>query len=202
MKILITGTSSGVGAGLARSLMTGHDIISLNRSILDLSLIDQVQQYDIPQIDMLINCAGVDIGGKIDFTNHQSTNVVEIMNTNLVSPMLLVQKALIKNNKCKIVNITSTNNKKYYANNLAYSLSKKALSLFGDMLRVDYPELNYLEVQLGLTKTNFNINRYNNGKCMDRYIDIYSNPHLTIEQASAHIVSILFDQTTFIEVSV
>lgn len=198
MKIIVTGTSSGIGENLTRALHD-HEVIALSRKQLDLSDVGAVENFQFDPVDMLVNCAGTDLGGKIDFVNHRISEVVSIINTNLLAPMLLAHRALLNNSHCKIVNITSTNNKRYYANNLAYSLSKKSLSDFGKMLSVDYPDLRLLEIQLGLTRTNFNQNRYRTAP--KRFRDIYQQEHLTAEQATERIISVLFDDTIkFIEI--
>lgn len=202
MKILVTGTSSGIGAELVQQLnkMSTHIVVPVTRDHLDLSNIDAVQQYELPVIDMLINCAGTDCGGKIEFINQAQASISTILTTNLLSPVLLSHKALVLNSECKIVNITSTNNKQYWPNNLAYSLSKKALGEFGNMLQVDHPAVKYLEIRLGLTKTRFNQNRYVGYE--DRFTDVYCNAHLTTGVAVDRIVSALFDNTIkFIEVA-
>lgn len=199
MRILITGTSSGIGQELSNRLQH-HDVVAPTRQQLDLSDIVSVTAYDPGVCDILINCAGTDCGGKIDFINHQTQQVVDILNVNLVAPVILSKHVLVHNAQCKIVNITSTNNNRYYANNLSYSLSKKALSEFGTMLKVDYPDVDYLEIRLGLTKTNFNQNRYRNDP--DRFVDIYQNTHLTVTQAVDVMVPAMFDSNIkFIEVA-
>lgn len=199
MRILITGTSSGIGQELSNRLQH-HDVVAPTRQQLDLSDIVSVTAYDPGVCDILINCAGTDCGGKIDFINHQTQQVVDILNVNLVAPVILSKHVLAHNAQCKIVNITSTNNNRYYANNLSYSLSKKALSEFGTMLKVDYPDVDYLEIRLGLTKTNFNQNRYHNDP--DRFVDIYQNTHLTVTQAVDVMVPAMFDSNIkFIEVA-
>lgn len=199
MKILLTGASSGLGQELNLRLHH-HNVLSITRSDLDLSNTNSVVNYQVDSVDMLINCAATGIGGKIDLINHNINDVVTILNTNLLAPVLLTKKALAANPNCKIVNITSTNNNRYYPNDLIYSLSKQALSDFGRMLRVEYPNVNLLEVRLGLTKTDFNNNRYSNEP--GRFVDIYQYPHLTVDQAVDKIMSVLFDPVTkFIEIS-
>lgn len=193
MRILITGSSSGVGQGLLLSLSSSHTIIGLSRSVLDLSVTEQVSNFNMPIIDMLINCAGTDIGGKIEFTKHNTKEVIDIINTNLIAPVILSQKALIKNHQCKIVNVSSTNNIQYYPNNLTYSLTKKSLESFTNMLQIEYPEINILEIRLGLTNTNFNGNRYKGHE--ERFTDVYSNPHLTVDEVVTRITTVLFNNT-------
>lgn len=201
MNIAITGTSSGIGQELNNQLSKKNNkIISITRDILELSNINAVANYNIDKLDMLINCAGTDQGGKIGFSSQETNSISNILTTNLLAPILLSHKALKLNSECKIVNITSTNNKQYWPNNLAYSLSKKALSEFGKMLQVDHPSIKYLEIQLGLTKTRFNQNRYVG--CEERFNDVYCNPHLTPAEVVERILPVLFDDTIkFIEIS-
>jgi short-subunit dehydrogenase len=200
MKIIITGTSTGIGKELSNQLSKDHNVVCITRDNLELSNVDAVSNYNMATVDLLINCAGTDRGGKIDFTQQDLDSITNILTINLLSPILLSHKALKLNSACKIVNITSTNNKQYWPNNLAYSLSKKALSEFGRMLQVDYPMVNYLEIQLGLTKTNFNQNRYVGYE--DRFNEVYCNTHLTPEAVVKRILSVLFDHTVkFIEIS-
>lgn len=198
MKITVTGTTSGVGQYLASKLQEKHLVTCITRNECDLSKI--IPSDTIGTCDMLINCAGTGIGGKIDFAKHNPEDINEILHVNLLAPIELTRQALKKNEYCKIVNITSTNNNRYYPNDLAYSLSKRALADFGNMLTVEYPEVRVLEVRLGLTETMFNENRYK--KEPSRYQDIYHNRHLTVEEAGDRILNVLFDDTIkYIEVS-
>jgi short-subunit dehydrogenase len=200
MNIAITGSTSGVGKELYHLLESNHNVISLSRQILELSDLNQVINFDLQKYDVLINCAGTGVGGKIEFCKHNLDEIKKIMSVNLISPMLLAHQALSSNPECKIINITSTNNKRYWPNDLAYSLSKISLHNFSEMLRVEYPNANILEVQLGLTKTNFNQNRYKNHR--DRYQDIYNNKHLQADFVAEKIYSVLFDNSIkFIEIS-
>ncbi len=194
MNILITGSASGVGQALHKQLSSNHNVLAPTRNELDLSDAQQILNYQLNSCDMLINCAATGRGGKIDFVDHQSQAIVEIINTNLVAPMLLSKRVLLINPDCKIVNITSTNNNRYYGNDLVYSLTKKSLADFGTMLKVDYPVLRYLEVKLGLTRTNFNQSRYRDEP--HRFKDIYQqHPCLEPTTVADRVVSVLFDDT-------
>ena len=161
MKIAITGTSSGVGKHLAELLKFDHDVIELPRSVFDLDYPDTITSID--HVDVLINCAGHDLGGKVPFTDHKFEHWHKIMNTNLISVMRLSQQVLISNPKALIINITSTNNDKFWPGDLVYSLSKKSVEIFGEMIQTEYPDADIREVRLGLTKTEFNSNRHKPG---------------------------------------
>lgn len=201
MKIAITGTTSGVGLALLNTLKDSHDVISINRDTLDLSDTKQVTDFNLPHCDILVNCAGTGIGGKIDFANHDPAACATILNVNIVAPLLLTQKAIKSNPNCKIVNITSTNNNRFHPNDLVYSLSKQALSDFSKMLTVEYPGAPVLEVRLGLTKTNFNASRYQHNP--ERFFDIYQqHAHLESTVVAEKIVAAMFDNAVkFIEIS-
>lgn len=199
MKIFLTGSSSGIGAALFKILSVDHQVTALDRNELDLSDTKNLNLLNI-DCDILINCAGTGLGGKQQFVKHQNLDMIEIFNINLLAPILLTKNALSNNLKCKIVNITSTNNNRYWPGDLAYSLTKSSLAEFGNMLCVEYPECQLLEVRLGLTKTNFNKSRYKNAP--DRFQDIYTNPHLLPDNVAKKIIDVLFDNTIkYIEIS-
>lgn len=201
MKILLTGASNGVGKELNNILAPYHDVDIPTRSELDLNDDVSVVQYVTQPYDILINCAGTGVGGKVDFVHHRSDCVKEILQVNFVNVVLLVQQVLRFNPKCKVINVTSTNNNRYWPNDLAYSLSKKCLETFGTMLTVEYPNMRYLEIRLGLTKTNFNKSRYKHEP--DRFQDIYStNSHLVPNDVAQKIADVMFDdRIKFIEIS-
>lgn len=200
MKILLTGGSSGIGHCLNELLCHDHQVVAPTRQQLDLNDTNQVANFVNEPFDMLINCAGTGVGGKINFVNHDPALVDEIFKVNLLSAVSLTQQILKLNSVAKIVNITSTNNRQYYANDLVYSLSKKSLEEFGNMLKIESPQTPVLEVRVGLTKTNFNQARYIHHP--ERYRDIYCSRHLLADQVAYEISKVLFDNTIkFIEIS-
>jgi short-subunit dehydrogenase len=200
MKILLTGSKSGVGQALYQQLCVDHEITAPIRQQLDLLDSDQIINFVNQRYDILINCAGTGVGGKTDFVNHNTNNVKDILQTNLIAPVLLSQAVLKHNPQAKIVNITSTNNLRYWPNDLAYSLSKKSVEEFGKMLMIEYPTIDYLEIRLGLTKTNFNQNRFQNEP--NRYTELYQNNFLIPTDVANKICNVLFDNTVkFIEIS-
>lgn len=200
MKILLTGSSSGIGKALYEIIQDSNDVHGMTRTDLDLSDVSSLCKYEIDSYDMVIHCAGTGVGGKLPFAEHDCESILDILTTNLLAPVVLTNKILCVNPQCKIVYVTSTNNKHYYPYDLAYSLSKASLSTFIKMLLIDYPQLNYLEVQLGLTKTNFNNNRYKNNP--NRFVDIYQNTHLDAAHVAQEISRVLFNKNIkFIEIS-
>jgi short-subunit dehydrogenase len=201
MKIIITGTTSGIGQGIHNILSQSHDIIALTREAYNMDTENVFETTSFGPVDMLINCAGHDLGGKVDFINHNSEHWIKILNTNLINAMALTHKVLQDNSNAVIVNIASTNVDQYYPNDLVYSLTKTALSTFTKYLRIEYPhnKANYKEVRLGLTKTNFVKNRYkeNHAEIIDLY-ELYD--FLTVEESSTRVANFVFTNDNFIRI--
>lgn len=198
MKICITGTTSGIGKSLNDLLLQkDYKTVPLSRNELDMSDIASVMNYDPPQCDVLINCAGHDYGGKCAFTEHDTKKWVNIINVNLTSTMILTQKVLRKNPNVIICNVTSTNCDKYYGNDLVYTLTKQSLSNFTDLLKIDFPDGKFKEFRLGLTKTNFNKNRYklSENKVSDDIF--YSQPHLQPDFVAQKIIEFIISDDNF-----
>lgn len=156
---LITGASSGIGAGtavlfaeLGASLsLTGRNEDNLKKTgaqcqekgdkqplliVADLSKEEDVQRVvdetikKYGQLDILINNAGIVKTGGID--NTSLADFDEVMNINVRAPYQLTMLAvpyLIKT-KGNIVNVSSVNGMRSFANVLAYCMSKSAVDQF------------------------------------------------------------------------
>ena len=199
--VFLTGGSSGVGQALNKKLTAlGYNVIAWTRDQLDLNNVDQVHHSKIPVVDIVINCAGHDLGGKQPWLDHKPDDWLKIINTNIIAPMLICHQALHANPTCKLINITSTNNNKYYSNDLVYSLTKQALATFGQMLAIDYPGVDLLEVQLGLTQTNFNNNRYRNNSA--QWKEIYNQPCLDPNTVADNIIDAIKTNKKFIKLTI
>jgi len=201
LNIIITGASSGVGKCLADALEGEHRVFRVTREIVNLDYPEASFLTDLPfdNTDILINCAGHDMGGKVPFADHLFGHWTKIINTNLISAMRLSQLAIQSNENVTIVNITSTNIDQYYPGDLVYSLTKNALQQFGEMLQLEYPTSTIKEVRLGLTKTNFNNNRHKvNHKPID---NLYDMPHLSPEYVATEIYRFIFSDETFIRIA-
>jgi len=200
MRILLTGSSSGVGFHLWNMLSGGeHELYIIDRDDVDLDYPENIQSHHVPEVDMLINCAGHDLGGKVMFHEHKFEHWQKVINCNLISAMRITQLAIEKNNNLIVVNVTSTNNDHYWPGDLVYSLSKVALENFATMIKYEYPTSTIKEVRLGLTKTKFNQNRHKlNHRPID---DLYNQPHLLPEDVAVKIKEFLSSDDAFIRIA-
>lgn len=144
MKVLVTGTSRGIGKEIAESLSAiGHSVYGTARREADLQ---QYEKYCVANlstregveklgrfiednnIDILINNAGEYINAPIE--NCKLNEIEEIINLNLIVPMYLISKAVpnMKSNRFgRIVNIGSISGIMGEANASLYSASKSGL---------------------------------------------------------------------------
>lgn len=131
--ILITGASRGIGKAIHDVLRKqGYFCITPSREILDISNAHSIEKYfqnnDI-EFYGLVNNAGINILSDIDSLKYD--NIDCMLNTNLISPLLLtkyVSKSMKKNNIGKIVNIGSIWGVASKEHRTLYSATKFALN--------------------------------------------------------------------------
>ena len=196
-RYLITGTTSGIGQAICRHI--DGDIFELNRNQVDFNNPHDMIAMDVPQVDYAILNAGHDMGGGVNFMEHDPAHMVNIMNCNITSNIVLAQKILKNNSQTVIVLITSTNLNKQYPNNLVYNLSKMSLKNLGDLIKVDIPYAQIKEARIGLTKTEFNNNRHKPGhKPLN---DLYAFDHMSADAVAERIIRLMFSDRDFEQIN-
>jgi NAD(P)-dependent dehydrogenase (short-subunit alcohol dehydrogenase family) len=158
--ILVTGASSGLGAATAiecsrvgaKLIITGRNEERLNNTYVMLNGQDHVQLAmdlireenldhlinELPELDGLVLSAGIAKTIPVKFITKE--NIDKILQTNIVSSMLLIQK-LIRSKKMNsgssIVFISSVGSNKAYFGNSVYSASKGAVNSFSKVLALE-----------------------------------------------------------------
>ena len=188
--ILVTGASSGIGHSVATKLLEqGHRVIGTSRNKLRLkslkipypdhfyalnldatdpesgNTIVSRLPADWQEIDVLVNNAGSDIGGRKDFDAGDPENWVNTVNTN-VNGVLRVTYAVLSGmrsrNRGVIVNIGSTSGLDPVPTTAAYSASKHAVNGFSESIRkeLEHTGVRVMQVLPGMVRTEFAANRF------------------------------------------
>jgi NAD(P)-dependent dehydrogenase (short-subunit alcohol dehydrogenase family) len=158
-KVLITGVLGGIGSGLAKAFkehgyfVIGLDIKETPPEYCDLFLSFDLHQYcanttyrmhmeelfnqQVPDLDVLINNAAVQILGSIEEVQLDDWN--QTLNVNLTGPFLLSQFFLNRLEKVKgcIINIASIHEQLTKKRFVAYATSKSALVGLTKSMSVD-----------------------------------------------------------------
>jgi 3-hydroxy acid dehydrogenase/malonic semialdehyde reductase len=188
--VLVTGAAGGLGRAIVSELVaSGHRVVLVDRDAaalkvqaeeiganafplqLDITdsakvdrLLGQIPDAFKP-IDILINNAGHDIGGRTRFDQGSPDDWADIIQTNLVGLMRVTRAIvpdMVKRNAGHIVNVSSINAVRIIPDMAAYSTSKAGVHMFTETLRGELAEtaIRVTELQPGLTKTNIIVTRY------------------------------------------
>jgi 3-hydroxy acid dehydrogenase/malonic semialdehyde reductase len=199
---LVTGAGSGIGKAIAAALIergvhvTLADIddeavtqlagtlgplaFPLNLDVTDHPTVDGLLESippDFRPIDILINNAGHDIGGRTNFARGPADDWTSILDVNLTG-MVRVTRAvvpeMIERNSGDIVNMSSISALRLVPETTAYATSKAGVRAFSDGLRADLAEtaIRVTEVLPGLTRTNIILKRHRGDRALEKaYFD-------------------------------
>jgi 3-hydroxy acid dehydrogenase / malonic semialdehyde reductase len=226
---LVTGATRGIGRAITEALLAreyrviavGRDssklsqLAELNDRILplnvDLTDADAVSRIvddlssDWRQIDVLINNAGHDVGGRQLFHEGTAQEWDDIIETNVKGLMRMTRAVIpgmLARGNGHVVNMGSVSGLFTYAGGTAYNASKFAVRAFTEALRKDYAttDIRVTEVLPGLVKTNFAESRlHGEGDEAGAFYDGFL-AHLEPADVAAAVLYAL-DQPTHVNIS-
>ena len=175
--IILTGISKGIGKAIFSNLSNQFEVIGISRNLsenkkskrklkieCDLSKLLDVEQLDLSFIEpnnqiIFINNAAIIEPIAINGTIKRES-IEKIYNTNVIAPIILIQKILNLSNpeRIKIINITSGAAKKPLPGWSLYSSSKAAVEIYLEALLLEYPNIKIINYDPGVVDTNMQMN--------------------------------------------
>ncbi len=199
---LVTGAASGIGKAVACALVErgarvvladingatarelaralGSRAFPLELDVTDHPAVDRLLEkipVDLRPVDILINNAGHDIGGRTNFARGPAddwTNILDVNLTGMVRVTRAVVPEMIERNSGDIVNMSSISALRLVPETAAYTTSKAGVRAFSDGLRADLAEtaIRVTEVLPGLTRTNIILKRHRGDRTLEKaYFD-------------------------------
>lgn len=156
--VLITGTTSGLGASLLRTYSDqGHITQSIDRKHCDFKKLDQVEQV-IDQYAKTVNYdyvflnAGI-LGELLPVRNTSLYDYQDAFNINVWSNKIIIDKLLKNNNVKNVICISSGAASKGYYGWSIYCTTKAAIKQLMSCYTIENPKVNFLSLAPGLIKT-------------------------------------------------
>jgi NADP-dependent 3-hydroxy acid dehydrogenase YdfG len=179
----VTGAAGGIGRAISRSLVeSGRRVVLADRDaaalealaaelgpkahplVLDVDdrvavdrCVDDLPE-DFREIDVLVNNAGHDVGGRTRFDIGSADDWEAIIRTNLIGLMRVTRAILpsmVARNRGDIVNMSSISAIRMVPDQAPYSASKAGIHMLTDIIRGELAEtaLRVIEIMPGLTRT-------------------------------------------------
>lgn len=228
--VVLTGAAGGMGRAITRALLdsgrrvvlvdrdakalqelaatAGDKVFPIELDISDAKAVDRLPDA-IPShfgpVDVLINNAGHDIGGRTRFDIGSADDWSNIIQTNLIGLMRVTRAILpgmVQRNAGHIVNISSINAVRIVPDMAAYSTSKAGVHMFTETLRGELAEtaIRVTELQPGLTRTNIILTRYRGDTQKEK--DYFDQFRMALDPADiARSIVFALDQPAHVQIA-
>ena len=210
-KVLITGTTSGLGESLLKTYsQQGHSVQSINRKDCDFKKLDQVEQTinqyaKNTSYDYVFLNAGI-LGELLPARDTSLYDYQDAFNINVWSNKIIIDK-LLKNNSVKnVICISSGAASKGYYGWSIYCATKATIKQLMSCYAIENPEVNFLSLAPGLVKTKMQdqIQRYDEKdipsvKKFKEAYDTMQTPDECAKKIYKHLDSILQQEQNFFD---
>jgi short-subunit dehydrogenase len=202
MKIFLTGASSGVGAQVYNLLHCQYNITAPGRNDFDLSNFDQIDQLDLSSYDVVINCAGANMGAYLGWHDNSWQNQQAHVDVNFTGPLLLVKQYTRQRQQGHFIYVTSASVDDPIAYNIFMVAGKASLRYSLNAIKKEFPSFVFTEIVPGKIKSGMLKQNYQGTRTDEEIADMYNQQQtLSAEQVAKIIVTALelkLDQITIV----
>ncbi|PSO14218.1 SDR family oxidoreductase [Bradyrhizobium sp. MOS003] len=228
--VVLTGAAGGMGRAITKALLdsgrrvvlvdrdakalqelaatAGDKVFPIELDISDAKAVDRLPDA-IPghfrPVEILINNAGHDIGGRTRFDVGSADDWSNIIQTNLIGLMRVTRAILpgmVQRNAGHVVNISSINAVRIVPDMAAYSTSKAGVHMFTETLRGELADtaIRITELQPGLTRTNIILTRYRGDTQKEK--DYFDQFRMALDPADiARSIVFALDQPAHVQIA-
>ena len=155
MKIFLTGGNSGIGQAVKQLLGSqGHVVTAPTRQEFDLGDFAAIDQLDLAEYDVVVNCAGANGGAYLGWHNNSWQNQSNHVAVNFTAPLLLAKQYTRQRTTGQFIYITSASADDPISYTIFMVGSKIALRQSLNAVKRDYPAILFTEIIPGKTQTN------------------------------------------------
>lgn len=193
MKILITGSSSGIGLACAKLFISqGHEVLGVGRNFnkpniptdsrftkTNCELRDPKERDRffkehhefLKSCDVFINNAGLALG-LVSFDEQTQDELTEVIETNVIAAMdfsrRMIKLMKFRKKPAQIIHMGSIAGKQAYSNGALYCASKAAIHLFNEALKRELTGtgIRVCTVAPGKVETDFSLTRFKGDKAL------------------------------------
>jgi short-subunit dehydrogenase len=174
LKIFVTGGSSGVGQTCVQVLSNQHEVTAPSRQEFDLINFDAIDQLDLSSYDVVINCAGTNVGAYLGWHNNSWQNQINQVNVNFTAALLLAKQYTQQRKQGQFIYISSTNIEDPISYNIFYTSAKAALKYSLDCIKREFPNIVFTEICPGKIRSNMLQQNYQGTKTSEEIEAIYA----------------------------
>ena len=205
---VVTGTAKGIGQAIVKKLLEHNFyVVSIDKELNKIKHpnlmhhpvdINNYEQVDIiiksmKNIDLLINNAAIQY--EKPFSEQTIEEITQVLNTNLVSLMLLTKKLIPKLVKdSHILNIGSVHSLRVRKNKIPYDVTKAGLDMFTKSLALELaPKTRVNSLNIGAAKTPMNNNFKDDEKLKEAVERVPLKHILTSDEVSEVVLALISD---------
>ena len=201
-KVFLTGASSGIGKACLELLQHHYEITAPTRDQFNLEQFGAVSTFDYSPYDIVINCAGVNVGTHLGFHKNNYQNQVQQVHVNYIAPLLMAKKYTQDRKSGQFIFISSGSIDKPEVYNIFNSTSKLALRQAMHTLGKEYNTILFTEICPGRTKTNMLYQNYNGTKTRDEVeLEYAQYPCLTADNVAESVLYSITNRISEIKIN-